>query len=1018
MTYKLRRFFASHLAVFLLLGSPVAVLSQDASPTGGDPEGVFMLDSFTVTGSFITRFDRETTLPVTSIGSGELEGDGFVTPGEIFSELSFTGSAEFNESSDGPNDARGDVTSVNLRGIGSGYTLVLLNGRRLAPHPLNQTIDATPSVLVNSNVMPAGLIDRIEILRDGASALYGTDASAGVVNTLLERDLDGQRLTFRYGFTEEGDFDETLLTYRNGFKFNEGKSHVSFFASYFDRPEIRTTERDYAAQGDKRPLVPEWFQGDTSIQNVSSSSIYANLGAASGERLRIDGNTLSSSSGRFHIEPPGSSGTRATLNNGFTVDDGSLPRSERYDTVPLRTLTSAAERTNVFVDLSHSLSDSIDLFAEFGYYKADTFLARAPSNISSSANLVIPADNYWNPFGPVTFADGSANPNRLDDITIGGEPLPAEGIDIAIINWRAQDFGQRLVSVENESILGTIGLKGLYGNNWRWETGLRFNRNEANDLETGRLSKTGFIEALSRSTPDALNLFAGGGVNDPANFQAANIEVERTGETELLTFDARVNNPQLFEFLGESAGIAFGIEARSEDYSDDRDPRIDGTITFDDSVVGVSDVIGVSPTPDTSSERSVYGAFGELLLPITDQVELQAAVRFEDYDDFGSVTKPKVGISWTPTEDILLRATYAEGFTAPNLSLLTEPIQRFNTGIEDEYRFAWDVVRDAEGNLLDGDGEIVTDIDDAARSPATDGTEPVSELRGGNQDLDPEESETYTMGLAFRVPGLRGLTVSADYFNIQIKDIIRIDDTEDVLALEAELAEALAFDDSVSPGDAPQIDGSLVRRRPLTAAEIENARLADVFAVGQIDLVFNQFQNRALREVSGWDFGIEYQFPESALGDFRFTGNLSRLSEYIEQAEVDGPIDDEILGDADRAQPEFRANASFRWSKDNWRATLSGNYIDEVVDDDVDSDEDLDPTGESREWVVDSFWRLNASASYRFDEGWAEGTRLTLGVRNVFDEDPPLNPDESYGYESNLHSNRGRYYFAELRYDF
>lgn len=144
-------------------------------------EEVIELEPLTVLGSSITRFDEESGLPVTKFEMDDLETDGLISPGEFFSEMVFTGSPEFEEASDGPNDARGDVTSVNLRGAGPGQTLMLMNGRRLAPHPMNQTVNQTPSVLVNANIIPAGLIDRIDVLRDGASAIYGTDASAGVV---------------------------------------------------------------------------------------------------------------------------------------------------------------------------------------------------------------------------------------------------------------------------------------------------------------------------------------------------------------------------------------------------------------------------------------------------------------------------------------------------------------------------------------------------------------------------------------------------------------------------------------------------------------------------------------------------------------------------------------------------------------------------------------------------------------------------------------------------------------------
>ncbi|MCG8653944.1 MAG: hypothetical protein MI861_29160, partial [Pirellulales bacterium] len=215
----------------------------------------------------------------------------------------------------------------------------------------------------------------------------------------------------------------------------------------------------------------------------------------------------------------------------------------------------------------------------------------------------------------------------------------------------------------------------------------------------------------------------------------------------------------------------------------------------------------------------------------------------------------------------------------------------------------------------------------------------------------------------------------------------------------------------------PQI-ADFVRRRPLLQSEIDNARLANVYAVGEIDLVFNRFQNRAFREISGWDFGFEYAFPENALGNFTLDGNATYMSTYKEQDEEGGPVNDDLLGDADRALPRFRGQLGLRWRNEQWRGAVSYRYISGLIEDDVVSDPDLDPSGEAQLWRVSPWKGVNLSGAYRFMDGFMEGSRISLGVRNLFNEDPPLNPDESYGYESNVHSNRGRFYYGEIRYDF
>jgi outer membrane receptor protein involved in Fe transport len=977
----------------LILGATM-VTAQD---TSGEDE-VIELEAYTVLGSAITRFDQETGLPVSIMEMDQIEMEGFVSPGEIFSEMVFTGSPEFEESQDGPNDARGDVTSINLRGAGPGQTLVLMNGRRLAPHPLNQTVGQAPSVLVNANVIPAGLIDRVEVLRDGASAIYGTDASAGVVNTILETNHLGNDIRLRYGREGSGDFSEKLMTYTGGVDFNNGDTNLSVFLSYFERDPIIATSRWYAATGDKRPLVSENWRGDVSIINVSSGGVYARFETdlpASRDELFQNGVSITDGTGEFHINAPGLPGTTAVLADGTPIDDDILPRDERYDFAPWRTLTSGVERTNGFLTLNHRFSSNLKLFAELGYYHAKSWQQRAPVVIGLSDNLVIPAQNYYNPFGPVTFADGRTNPNRLSGITMqNGDPLPDEGIAIALEGWRTEFIGPRLVDVEVDSYLFTVGLEGKVLDNWYWESGLRYNLNEATDVSSNRISKTGLSRALADSTPAALNPFSGPGANDRADFEDLVIQVARTAETDLLSYDLRANNPEIMEFLGNPLGVALGIEARTESYLDDRDPRIDGTIRFDDTFQGTSDIIGVSPTEDTDSDRDVIGAYAEVLIPLVGEAnrvptihrfDVQLAGRWEDYSDFGDITKPKVGALWYMSPDLLVRASKAQGFTAPNLSILTKPIQRFNTGILDDYRLQWD-----------------------PDNAANDGSDQLADLRGGNLGLEPEESETMTAGLVWRVPFVEGLTLSVDYWDIEITNRIGTIGTGDIIDADQLVLDTLpANPANYSPGQVVTGDPR-VERGPITQEIIDLATSQGFAPAGPITRVINPFVNEAGRNISGWDFGLEYRLPEMAIGTFRVTAEGSYL-ETLDDIEEVG--DDPVSDIKDEINPRFRGKASISWRKDSWFAGATFSYLSETIDNDVDGED-------GREWVIDDYFRTSVRLGYRFDEGALDGLTATLGIRNLFDVDPSFNPDESFGYEPSLHSNRERYFYLDLKYSF
>src|SRR6188508_3422664 len=193
------------------------------APAGG--EEPVKLEAFTVTGSNIRRVDAETALPVTVLQASDLDARGAATLAELFETIGAAEPSGITELNNGPQLARGDVASVDLRGIGSGSTLTLLNSRRMAPHPVSMAENGVPSLAVNINTIPRALIERVEILRDGASAIYGSDAAAGVINNLVSRNYKGRQFSLRGSMTEGGGGNEVAATISEGFK--RGKAHYS-----------------------------------------------------------------------------------------------------------------------------------------------------------------------------------------------------------------------------------------------------------------------------------------------------------------------------------------------------------------------------------------------------------------------------------------------------------------------------------------------------------------------------------------------------------------------------------------------------------------------------------------------------------------------------------------------------------------------------------------------------------------------------------------------------------------------
>lgn len=1015
------------------------VITSLALPFGfskaNDEVPVYDLPSFEVTGSYIRQFDEEGSMPVTVINFEDIDGEGFMTPTEFFNDLSIAGGISIGEGEDGPNAARGDVSSINLRELGPGNTLVLLNNRRLAPHPMSQSLGGTPTLVVNINTIPDAAIQRVEVLRDGASALYGTDATAGVVNTILSRDYDGSRLTLRYGFSEDTTFREYRADFAHGVNFNNNRTNISIFGQVFDRSGMPASQRHYSASADSRHLLPEEWEGNNSFRNLSAVSPWAGFIAGGlspdgnifrGQRIRVGTTNVTTADGRFYIRPDGllEGGIPSPQNPANVIADGNLnPESLRYDQGDDIWLTPQSRRYNLYGTLNHHISNNLSFFMELGHYRASSVTHRAPIPMDEGlAFMIVPKTNYWNPLGSVN------SPNRIPgELTIGGTALPDEGIDLLIRRYRPVDYGPRIVEVESRSNRLVAGLRGQI-DNWSWETGAVWSDSRTVDTELNRVSKTLFFRDLALDTPDAYNPFNGPFANPEEVLERSRIEVTRIGETELGLIDARASTFNLFEMAGGPVGFAAGAEYRYESYADIRDDRINGTITFDPQTMearfpeippgaipaqyqeDTSDVVGVSATENTGADRDVVSAFAEMQVPIFSRrnaipgfhrLEMQLAVRHENYSDFGSATKPKIALSWYPIPSAFIRASYSQGFRAPNLAQLYEgQTERLGQGYEDFYRTMYLPANE------------VSDRDRGFSYRQT--------ISGGNADLTPEETDTFSVGLVVSPPGIDGLTLSIDGWFIKQKDVIS----------RFGVAEAIALDASLRDTTPDLYNPNVVRTEP-TPAQITIYEAQGKRPAGEILYVYDPALNIDSRKAQGIDFAANYVIPWQRLGRFTFRFNasyylkyeetrsdLDELLDYVEEvlipanrdvSSIGGIVPDKIRRDG---FPRYRMDGSITWRNGPWGARLAHRYMDHFYDTNA-----VHPdTGEF--WKVSHNTRTDFHVDYRFSIGdRLTRYRLRIGVRNLFNVDPPLTSG-GRGYTWRYHSNRGRYWHTALRADF
>ncbi len=985
------------------------------------------LEEIVVVGSQVKGAQITDTLPVTVMSVRDIEASGATSFEELIGELPQAGAMDFNSGSELSNDARGDIASLNLRALGADTSLILVNGRRMVSHAQTQTFNGVPIQFTNMNAIPTAGLGRLEVLRDGAAALYGSDAVAGVMNAVIRRDYEGLTADMRLSDTEDSRMHDYRARLYGGTDFNEGATNVVFSLAYYNRTGLDANERENSAQADKRFLLDEDspFFNNTSLRNNSSFGLFGEFRAGlpdsstdrmDGEQVSdADGNSLTTSSGQFHLQPSGvfpndsqfgigfgghgleiddgsSTSTSQTSGNGIALDNGIVVNPLRYNMNEFRRMIPDTKRFNAMAAIEHDFDNGVTFFGDMIYYHSSSYKFFGPPLLSTSNNFTIPANYYWNPFGPTTLENGDANPNRVAAID-----APDEGYDIQVRRARFLDLGPRDIDVSMDQFRVLAGLSGDFSG-WDWESAVGYSESKATDTSL-LISRSLLFDELSRTDADAFNVFAGHQIDQSDKADRFGVDVTRKSKNTLATTDFKVSKADLFALPAGDVGMAAGIEWRRETINDDRDDRLDGTITFTNPITGEvfdSDIAGVSGTSDVSASRNVYSAYVEALVPLLEDkplfhsLNLQLAARYEKYTDINAdVLKPRVALSWYVTDWVQLRGAWSKGFRAPNLVQVNQPeFSRFTNFQEDWSR--------------------CTDIDDCSDRAV------ISRITG-NPDLKPESSTNYSLGLVVQPPALDGLTLAVDYWSVKQSGTVGTIERNDQIALDEYLRRTQG---SSNPD---------VVRADVTEDDIAAFAGSGITPYGEILFVRQTFLNLQDREVAGIDFTATYRGIETPLGFFTLKMNAAYLEKFEQQAfdlfaplledEIAaGNLDSSASGDLRRIErrPKWRYNFSILWDKGNWGAGLTGRYVGSVIDPDVTATLD---SGEEIAFPIDSWFTMNAYADYTFGAGALDRTRVRFGVKNLTDKAPPLF-DNSAGYSAGLHSIRGREFYLSLRTHF
>lgn len=894
-------------AIMFAVGGSVGLSSQLAiAQPGAAPE----VEEIRIVGSRIIRQDEVSASPVQTLSEEDLRADGSLSIGETLQNLPFVGPSLNSNGSAGTSHGS---SSLNLRNLGENRSLVLVNGHRW----VNGAGTRGFRDFVDLNTIPQAMIERIEVLQDGATAIYGADAIAGVVNMHTYQNFEGFRVKANYGETSEGDRETLGLDILAGRNF--GDSNWTMAITYVDQQPIMTQDRALTAI----PL------NGLSLGTPELLFRENNLAGVVGFNVPTNGIT----------RDPGVDGSNPDNWRGATTND----RYNRYDN---NYVVGPLERTSVFLQNVTPINDSVQFNFEalYNQRKSDQQFSEPLSVILGSRGFTIPADPAVNPFG----------------VAFGGN-------DFRVTGFHTEN-GYRQNQQDVKTLRLGAGFSGELANSWHWDVFYSWAENEAtfrsvNQMDLDRLALGMRGCDTTGLTADVSDLAAG---CVPINLfnpmtQAMVDYVNYTGNdknaAEQQDFTANLTG-DLMDLPAGSLAFAAGIEYREEKGRDISDSYINAAPR-----VNTYQTTSSAPREGTNGKYDLTEAYVELSVPLlADQafaqdLRLDVATRFSDYSTFGDTTNSKVGLVWRPVDDLMLRATWAEGFRAPSILELFE-------GARSTFIPVIDPCSGGGAGLTGCQGVPANYTQIEAAVPAS---------VGGNRNLNPETSENLSYGFVYTPSALEGFSLTLDWYRIEIEDTISTFGAQNLLDLCATTGQRCNFIERAGNG--------------------EIMDLAD----GPINLNSTR--------VRGADLVARYTM-DTSMGEWDFTLGASRLSEMKEESTLpNGTIQvNDKLGKAllREAFPELRANFSARWRLDQWSANYSARMIG-------DTEETF--AGEQRH--IGTMVYHNVAAGYQVNDQLG----LRLGIDNLAGKMPPVSRvNTNINFDQNTYNALGRYIYLQATY--
>lgn len=1110
MTINRERSFLLTCAITSLISGPVFA------------EGESIIEEVTVTGSYIKGSAEDAASPIHVITREDIDIQSAVTIDDITKNLTINSGTTTNFNYDTENATLAGKANVNLRGLGLNSTLVLFNGKR-------QVVAAAESQdgseFVDINTIPLVMLDRVEILKDGGSALYGSDAIAGVVNFILRDEYEGFQIAGDLTSSDRADAEDTTLSAIWGKSFNDDRTHLVVAGEYFDRDPyafldlglVNSPERVTVTNSQLSVVIPGFI-------DAATGALFGRSGGFSDLNPAYVNLAVSAANGGAEFTDP-LCASQGYFTGVFSDPAGAPDQHCREDQRPYRTVQVEQQRASFMVSFTHEFSEKAEFYSLLQYNdqqltrptsgafgSIDSFQTILPVGdpifgLGSRAPGVIAARNatFQGALGAgvpaqtalliAGFAAQDAMPSPANAPVLAANGGPGTFVSMGYQLSKRGDFSLNGNSSDSDSQTdgAMAGLKGEFealNRQMSYDVSISYSRNKTyrEELTVNRtaleLAQNGLGGPncvpngvdnydLNADAGDLLGAaFTGSGIfggtlsyvtsnpapgyvlnmkrnislaltstnqgvgdcqflnpfltketslpNDPALlshiYQVVPLE-DRVNE--LITIDA-VLTSELFELSGGMAQGAIGYQRRDSSNQGDTYPEVEPglqdflTYGANPTFLAVSDdhFYGAF-TKRFSDDRKINAVFGELNLPLSDTLEVQIAVRYEDYGgNIGDATTPKIGVRWQATEDLVLRSSFGQSFRAPNTGVLFKGVGFDGSVVSDPL-----AKNEVKAGLLPPtieNSEVVGFIQNGAASPNV-----------GN-----EEADTFNFGFIYSPSAIDGLTLNLDYYSFDFTDKVVNQPASVTLANELVNFNAAAADPTNYVNRQtllPCVAGSGVDCVVNPSSYITPGVQRSPQGALQVVDFFNV--NAGSIETSGVDIAVNYVF-DASYGRWALGLDWSHIIEFVPD-DIPG-FESGILGTGRRdaagtsgdgsiarSMPADKGNLSINFSRNNHSVTGIVRYISAY--DNIGAEVfngGTNPPKTLFDEKIDAFTTFDVQYNYLWD--WREGDPLsiTLGSVNAFDEDPPSRDDFNQGFDSTAVDPRGRRFYMRFSQSF